>query len=272
MLTATEARKASVHGTFLNPSTKRSEVVKPTSNKPPTISQSQGMNFLSLDAVGLLVTLSPMAKPRTIGNMIAPWRFIAFLVVLIAAVPIATQLLNSRPLGAMGGFDAAAALFLLLCLPLLSQREAKVMRDHARANDANRHVLLAITGIVMAVLMIAIAAEAVGRTPEPFTRILIVTTLIIAWLFSNTVYALHYAHLAYMKPDIGCSGLDFPGTKQPIYWDFVYFAFTLGMTFQTSDVTISDPHIRRVVTLQSLAAFFFNIGVLAFTINVLGSG
>jgi hypothetical protein len=50
MLTATEARKASVQGTFLNPSTKRSEVVKPTSNRPPTISHTQGMKFLSLDA------------------------------------------------------------------------------------------------------------------------------------------------------------------------------------------------------------------------------
>jgi uncharacterized membrane protein len=44
------------------------------------------------------------------------------------------------------------------------------------------------------------------------------------------------------------------------------------MTFQTSDVTISDERIRRVVTVHCLAAFVFNIGVLAFTINVLGSG
>src|SRR4029079_528247 len=50
MLTATEARKASVQGRFLNPSTKRREVVKPTSNNPPTISQSHGIAILSLDA------------------------------------------------------------------------------------------------------------------------------------------------------------------------------------------------------------------------------
>lgn len=43
------------------------------------------------------------------------------------------------------------------------------------------------------------------------------------------------------------------------------------MTFQTSDVTISDGRIRRVVTLHCLAAFIFNLGVIAFTINVLGS-
>jgi len=212
-----------------------------------------------------------MAKPRTIGNMIAPPRFLAFLAALIVAVPIAAHPLHSWTLGAMVGFDVAAALFLALCAPLLGTHEINAIRDHAQANDANRHLLLVITVIVTTVMLIAIAAEAVGRNPQPFTRILIVATLIIAWLFSNTVYALHYAHLAYVRPET-CSGLDFPGTPNPVYWDFVYFAFTLGMTFQTSDVTISDPHIRRVVTLHSLAAFFFNIGVLAFTINVLGSG
>ena len=63
-----------------------------------------------------------------------------------------------------------------------------------------------------------------------------------------------------------------PGTDEPDYWDFVYFAFTLGMTFQTSDVSITDRRIRRVVLGHSLAAFVFNLGVLAFTINVLGGG
>ena len=44
------------------------------------------------------------------------------------------------------------------------------------------------------------------------------------------------------------------------------------MTFQTSDVAIGDRMIRRVVTIHCLAAFVFNLGVLAFTINVLGGG
>src|SRR5690348_4268831 len=50
MLIATEIRKASVHGRLRKPSTNRSEVVNPTSKRPPTISQTQGMTFLSLDA------------------------------------------------------------------------------------------------------------------------------------------------------------------------------------------------------------------------------
>jgi uncharacterized membrane protein len=205
------------------------------------------------------------------GNMIAPWRFLLFLALLAAAGVFAHRILADIPLAAMAAFDAAAAVFLLSCLPLLRTRETALIRQHAAENDANRTLLLAVTGIVMTVLMLSIAAETVGVRPEPFTKILIIMTLIIAWLFSNTVYAFHYAHLAYVKPGAGCAGLDFPETTQPVYWDFVYFAFTLGMTFQTSDVTIRNEHIRRVVTVHCLAAFIFNIGVLAFTINVLGS-
>ncbi len=43
------------------------------------------------------------------------------------------------------------------------------------------------------------------------------------------------------------------------------------MTFQTSDTDICNSGIRKTATFHSLAAFVFNIGVLAFTINVLGN-
>lgn len=217
------------------------------------------------------VTLLVMAKPRTVGNMIAPWRFIMFVVTLIVATGVAATLMHNRPLGLMAGFDVAAFTFLVSCLSLLGTREEALIRQHAAQNDANRHWLLIITSIVMAVLLIAIASEAVGKNPEPLTKVLIIGTLILAWLFSNIVYALHYAHLAYIKPDLGCSGFAFPGTPTPVYWDFVYFAFTCGMAFATSDVEVTDHHVRKIVTYHCLAAFGFNIGVLAFTINLLAS-
>lgn len=210
-----------------------------------------------------------MTERKGIGNRIAPPHFILFAVVGAVAVGIAWVYLHEIRRAIMIGFDAAALLFLVLVAPLLQTREGAAIRAHARENDANRAVLLAITVAVMMVLLVAIATESLKHSPEPFTRVLIIVTLAIAWVFSNTVYALHYAHLAY-GDELHCSGLSFPGTDEPLYWDFVYFAFTLGMTFQTSDVTISDQRIRRVVTVHSLAAFAFNIGVLAFTINVLG--
>ncbi|HET7412054.1 MAG TPA: DUF1345 domain-containing protein, partial [Pararhizobium sp.] len=73
------------------------------------------------------------------------------------------------------------------------------------------------------------------------------------------------------KPDIGCTGFEFPRTRHPVYWDFIYFSFACGMAFATSDVNVTETHVRKTVTFHCLAAFAFNIGVLAFTINLLAS-
>jgi uncharacterized membrane protein len=213
-----------------------------------------------------------MAKARTIGNSIAPWRFIAFLAIMLVGIVPGRSWLGTFPLGIIAAFDIAAALFLVLCLQLLTISDPAEIERIAEQSDANRTLLLVITGIVMAVLLIAVGAETVGRQTHMLDKALIIVTLIVAWLFSNTVYALHYAHMAYVAPEAGCAGFRFPGTPEPIYWDFVYFAFTCGMAFATSDVEVTDQRIRKVVTFHCLAAFAFNIGVLAFTVNLLASG
>ena len=212
-----------------------------------------------------------------LGRRIAPPRFVAFVGLLIAGAVAAIPALG-KARGVLVAFDGASAVFLLSLIPLLSECKVEEMRARSRANDANRVVLLGLTGVVMAVILVALAAEMHGSS-DKWTAALVIGTLVLAWLFSNTVYALHYAHLFYLEPGDDADenkqdrgGLDVPGTKQPIYWDFIYFAFTLGMTFQTSDVEISDRTIRRVVIGHCLAAFAFNIGVIAFTINLLGGG
>ena len=213
-----------------------------------------------------------MAKRRSIGNMIAPWRFIMFVLVLAFAILPASSRLGSYSLGIIAAFDIAASMFLASCINLLSIEDAPTIESLAKENDANRTFLLVITAIVMGVLLIAMAAQIVGSHQGAPAKALVIVTLILAWLFSNTVYALHYAHMAYVQPPAGCSGFRFPGTQEPVYWDFIYFAFTCGMAFATSDVEVTDQNIRKVVTFHCLAAFAFNIGVLAFTVNLLASG
>ena len=210
----------------------------------------------------------------TIGNRLAPARFLFAAVVGMSATAIAISLSDWR-VGTMIGFDAAAALFLLSTIPLFRRGNAVSMRQAALHNDANRAGLLVITGIVMLVILVAVAAELSQRqAPKPLDVAVIIATLALAWSFSNMVYALHYAHIFYTAGKNGKDqrGIDFPGTDEPDYWDFTYFAFTLGMTFQTSDTDITSPRIRKIATFHSLAAFIFNIGILAFTINVIGGG
>lgn len=202
---------------------------------------------------------------------IFPWRYGLFLLLLTLAVPLALHL--PWHAAAMAGFDGAATVFLLACLPML-RMEAGTMRRAAVANDANRGLMLLLTGIVAIVILIAVGVAVTQHgTAAPSRIALVLGTLAIAWLFTNTIYALHYAHIFYLADQAGRDrgGLDFPERDEPDYWDFLYFAFTLGMTFQTSDVSITAPAVRKVVLAHCIAAFVFNLGVIAFTINVIGN-
>ncbi|MBV1690243.1 DUF1345 domain-containing protein [Novosphingobium sp. G106] len=216
------------------------------------------------------------ARRPTVGNRLAPARFIGFLVVLVGGYLVSHWLLgNSDWKDAVAlAFDLAAVCFLISLVPLLKHGTTAVMRLHAEENDANRLMVLVITSLLTLVVMVAVSGE-LDRVNKGdlLSAAKLVATLLLIWLFANSVYALHYAHAFYSHdPKTGgdSAGIDFPGTKTPSYSDFAYFAFTLGMTFQTSDVEISAPAIRQVALLHSFAAFIFNIGVIAFTINVLG--
>ena len=220
--------------------------------------------------------MSRAAEALKLGNRIAPPRFLLFLVLLPLALFAYRAALDTAewldPLAM--AFDFAAAVFLLSLLPLLRDSEAADIRKHAAANDANRVALLVITTLLTFAVMAAITAELdAAQAGDRVAMAKLIGTLLLIWLFANTVYALHYAHLYYAsdeKTGKDAAGLDFPGTKTPDYRDFAYFAGTLGMTFQTSDVSITAPRIRHVALLHSFAAFVFNIGVIAFTINTLG--
>lgn len=207
------------------------------------------------------------------GRKVAPLRFLVFAAVLVGGGLIAAAFGQDARGALLIGFDAAALVFLCTAWPLFGA-DADAMRRIAAANDANRAGLLAISVLLSLVILFAVGTLIAG--PEKVGRagvVLIVATLALAWLFANLVFALHYAHLYYLQKgerrgDRG--GIEVPHVEEPDYWDFLYFAYTLGMTFQTSDVAITGAHMRRVVLGHCLAAFVFNMGILAFTVNALG--
>ena len=214
-----------------------------------------------------------MARTKTIGNRVAPARFLLFLGLLAVGWTVGISLLEFNR-GLLAGFDLAALVFLASSVPLF-RLGTKELRQAAAENDANRLMLLVISFLLTLVILAAIAAQLAN--PAALTlidKLLIVATLVLVWVFGNAIYTLHYTHLYYSSDDGGKdrAGLKFPGTKEPDLADFTYFAFTLGVAVQTSDVDITSPHIRWVVTIHCIVGFFFNLGVLALTINVLASG
>ena len=208
---------------------------------------------------------------RTIGKRIAPPRFLLFLFSFLVFAATSVARSYDPATAILLAFDGAALIFLVTLLPLLNDDTGQ-MRKRAIANDANRAVLQTIPVLISLAILSSVGALAskaptLGKAPV----VLVVGSLIMSWLFVNSVFTLHYAHLYYLSNQTGDQGgLSFPNTREPSYWDFSYFSFTLGMTFQTSDVEITGSHIRKVVLAQSMAAFIFNIGVIAFTVNTIG--
>ncbi len=216
----------------------------------------------------------PLARLRhALGRRIAPPRFVLF-VGLMALVSIGWALLHASPPGdaLVVGFDVAALAFMVSLLPLLRDRSAAAMRRHAAQNDANRQTVLAVTAATALAILAAIAAELpAAHAGQVLAIVKLVVTLGLSWAFTNLVFMLHYAHMHYRPAADGSDhgGFAFPGTAEPDYWDFLYFAFTAGMSFAASDVDVTDGAVRRVLVAHSLLSFVFNIGVLAFSINVL---
>jgi uncharacterized membrane protein len=92
-------------------------------------------------------------------------------------------------------------------------------------------------------------------------------TLIDSWLLVPTMFTTHYADMFYSveEPD---RPLRFPDTEMPVFWDFVYFSFTIAAACQTADVVTRRPEIRKVVVAHELISFLFNASILGFAINV----
>jgi uncharacterized membrane protein len=99
---------------------------------------------------------------------------------------------------------------------------------------------------------------------------LMVATIVCSWFFIHTIFAIHYAHVFYNDGGHPANpSLDFGGdTEPPDYWDFVYFAVTIGASSATSDTNLHSRLMRRLVAAHAVFSFFFNATVLALAINI----
>src|SRR5882672_2607152 len=152
----------------------------------------------------------------------------------------------------------------------------------AAQQDAGKWIVLLLTLAAGGASLIAIAGEVpLIRNAGEFEKIvrisLIIATIVLSWSFIHTIFALHYAHDYYTSTSAGKTddafmykGLVFPGKAMPAYMDFTYFSFTIGMTFQVSDVQITDPGVRALALTHGIISFFYATGILALTINMVG--
>jgi uncharacterized membrane protein len=176
--------------------------------------------------------------------------------------------------------DAGGIAYLLLALRLVVSSTAENIKFRAVSRDDSRAVMLALILLAIAASVAAITGlivHAKHPSVETYGKMLLaalaIGTIVISWSVMQVAFALHYAH-DYYRPDAGSDaehGFIFPETDVPDYWDFIYFATSIGASSQTSDTAIRSRHLRRLVTVHAALSFFFNTAVLALMVNIAAS-
>lgn len=172
------------------------------------------------------------------------------------------------------GWDVFVAFYLALVFTLSFRGGIGHIKRNAALQDDGRFLILCVTAVGAFASIAAIVSE-LGASHKGVMELTLATvTVALSWATVHTTFALHYAH-DYYRDDGSPGGLQFPSAndtpQEPDYWDFVYFAFVIGMTAQTSDVGISDRTIRRTATAHGVISFIFNTALVALMVNIAAS-
>jgi uncharacterized membrane protein len=197
------------------------------------------------------------------------WIAAAVGVILVFAVPSHWGWI-ARVLAGWNG-----AIFILVPLTYFWMRklDAKALRAKYVEEDPTAPVILVVTviGALLSVLGI-IALLSTAKQVAPGVRaahfLLACLTIVNSWALVHTMFTLRYADMFYSVLDNDPPPLSFPDTAEPLFWDFVYFSFTIGVACQTADVSTRQTDMRRTVTIHALISFVFNLAILGFAINV----
>ena len=173
-------------------------------------------------------------------------------------------------------WDIGSAAFLILsALLFLDEPLARIQSDAEAQQEGEWTVFWITIGGAIASFA-ALALEFSGAKDQPAAQrnlliAVVAATLLLSWLVTHTLFALRYAH-EYYEPGSDktgiTAGLAFPSEDRPDYWDFLYFALVLGMTFQVSDVQITSRKFRRLAMVHGLISFLFNTVIVALTVNI----
>ena len=200
----------------------------------------------------------------------------------------------------VASWDVFALSSLSLIWFTIFRLEPRHIQHVARLEDPSRalSLVLVIFGAAASLLAVVVLLQStttMQKEVKVWAVALAVTAVALAWLLIHTVFTLRYAHIYHGEAadeyadetaaepannsvtvssgnddDASEGGLDFCGDADcPEYLDFAYFAFTIGMTAQTSDIQVTSQRMRRNVLLHSLLSFAFNTAVVALSIGVL---
>ncbi|EMP2155474.1 DUF1345 domain-containing protein, partial [Acinetobacter baumannii] len=169
----------------------------------------------------------------------------------------------------LASWNGSISLYLLHVWKLMRSADHSQMQQQAKKQDESKWVIMLIVLLAITMSLVAILVQLSQLPSGHYEKLghvaLALLTIISAWLFMHTVFALHYAHDFYMalSRNEENGGLDFPGTEHPTYPDFLYFSYIIGTSAQTADVSITNKHMRLLNLFHAVLSFGFNTTILA---------
>jgi uncharacterized membrane protein len=214
--------------------------------------------------------------PRKARSLIHPRAAGGRLIISVAVGAFATLLTPmtiALHVRAMVGWDASALTYLALAWLQIARATSESTRRRAAAEDPGRRSVffIAVASSTFSLGAAVSVLRAVRLLPPAQAAVwsaLAIAAVILSWFVTHTAFTLRYAHLFYRRRGpTAC--LRFEGTDKPCDLDFAYFAFTIGMCFQVSDVVIMSSRVRRSVLVHALVSFAYNTTILALSLNLL---
>lgn len=211
---------------------------------------------------------------RLAGSLVHPRMTLSASVGVIAAVVLPLVVPWKWPTILLVAWNIGVGLHLVLIFHMMATSNAERTLRRARRLDETAPVILAISILAATASLLAIVLElAVVKDLSGLAKAghiaLASLTVVSAWTFIQTSFAVHYAHSWAIAADSGLPHcMNIPGEDTPDYWDFLYVAVSVGTSGQTADVEFTSKAQRRVGTVHAALAFFFNATVLALTINI----
>ena len=211
--------------------------------------------------------LSQMIRSR-------PRLMIGLIVGLVVGFFLPIEIVQNSTIRWIVGWNSGAILYLLLATHILLMTHEQHV--HRRALDQYVGRWLVLIFVILSAIICLGSIVSLLSSAKNLHGILKLEHIVLAgltvissWLFTQVMFAQHYAHDYYYAKHHGMNaGLLFPGEEKPTYSDFIYFSCIIGTSAQTADVSVASVAMRRTVLLHCIFAFFFNTTLIALTINI----
>jgi len=174
-------------------------------------------------------------------------------------------------------YAAAAVVVFALTFRVILQPTRAEMQAFARSQANPSWGPLVAAGILAigSLATLAYLLQTVTHQPPGIKGLHLAASLLgvlVAWGTLHMLFALRYAALYYApapgQPEHSAGGLAFPEENlTPDYWDFLYYAFVIGMCYQTSDVSVTRSEIRRYTLLHSIFSYLYGVGILSMVVS-----